>query len=106
MSLELESVRRPLPTPSSASFPVRGASPGETDGPSRFASVLSALGNRVDTGEALMNRASRGALGNIDAASLIAVQAGIYRYVEAVDLAARLVDRATNAVRTVLQSSH
>jgi hypothetical protein len=34
---------------------------------------------------------------------LIALQAGVYRYGEAVDLASRLVDRATTSVKTVLQ---
>jgi hypothetical protein len=34
---------------------------------------------------------------------LIALQAGVYRYGEAVDLASRLVDRATSSVKTVLQ---
>jgi hypothetical protein len=33
---------------------------------------------------------------------LIALQVGIYRYTEAVDLASKIVDRATNAVHTVL----
>jgi hypothetical protein len=39
----------------------------------------------------------------LDARALIAVQAGIYHYTEAIELAGKLVDRATNAVRTVLQ---
>jgi hypothetical protein len=38
-----------------------------------------------------------------DPGTLIALQAGIYRYSEAVDLAGKLVDRGGNAVRTVLQ---
>ena len=37
--------------------------------------------------------------------SLIALQAGIYRYTEAVDLAAKLVDRTTAAVKRTLQGS-
>lgn len=41
----------------------------------------------------------------MDAGELIALQAGIYRYTEAVDLAAKLVDRSTSAVRTTLQGS-
>ena len=40
---------------------------------------------------------------NYDTGTLIALQVGIYRYTEAVDLASKIVDRATNAVRTVLQ---
>src|SRR5688572_30825521 len=72
------------------------------EGESAFSSVLKQLGQRIDGGEALLDRASRGNLGSLEAPALIAIQAGIYRYVEAVDLAAKLVDRATNAVRSVL----
>lgn len=43
-------------------------------------------------------------LGSLDAGDLIALQAGIYRYSEAVDLTGKLVDRASQAVRTTLQS--
>ena len=34
---------------------------------------------------------------------LLALQAGIYRYGETVDLAARLVDKASSGVKTVIQ---
>jgi hypothetical protein len=39
----------------------------------------------------------------ISPGELIALQAGVYRYGEAVDLASRLIDRATSSVKTVLQ---
>lgn len=70
-------------------------------GPS-FADALQGIGSAVDRGEALIARASRGNLGSLDSAQLIALQAGIYRYSEAVDLVAKLVDRSANAVRTVV----
>ncbi len=38
-------------------------------------------------------------------AELIALQAGVYRYSEAIDLASHLVNRATNGVKTVIQGS-
>jgi hypothetical protein len=69
-----------------------------------FDRALDRLGREIDRGEALMRRSLHGASG-LDAAQLIALQAGIYRYSEAVDLASKLVDRAANAVRTTLQSS-
>lgn len=75
---------------------------GEVDGAS-FGQVLRALGQRVDRGEAVMRRALHSDMGGLDARALIAVQAGIYHYTEAIELAGKLVDRATNAVRTVLQ---
>jgi hypothetical protein len=37
-----------------------------------------------------------------DPQTLLALQAGVYRYTEAIDLSAKLVDRTTNGVRTVL----
>lgn len=78
---------------------------GARQGPS-FSAVLSGMGRELDDGEALTARALRGASagGGLSAGALIALQAGIYRYVEVVDLATKLVDRATSAVKTTLQS--
>ena len=84
------------PDPASAAAPVQAA-----PGPS-FADALHGIGGAVDRGEALSARAARGSLGGLDSGELIALQAGIYRYSEAVDLVAKLVDRATSAVRTVV----
>ena len=67
-----------------------------------FAQALKGVGGAVDRGEALIAAATHGNLGGMDSAGLIALQAGIYRYSEAVDLVAKLVDRAANAVRTVV----
>lgn len=78
-----------------------GAAPAAGSGPS-FAQALRSLGGAVDRGEALVGRASHGGLGDLDSGQLIALQAGIYRYSEAVDLVAKLVDRASTAVKTVV----
>jgi hypothetical protein len=67
-----------------------------------FAQALHGIGGAVDRGEALIGRVARGNVGGLDSAELIALQAGIYRYSEAVDLVAKLVDRASNAVKTVI----
>jgi tetrahydromethanopterin S-methyltransferase subunit C len=67
-----------------------------------FLKALKGVGHAVDGGEALIRSASHGNLGGLDSVQLIALQAGIYRYSEAVDLVAKLVDRAANAVRTVV----
>jgi len=75
--------------------------PGQASGKA-FARALKGIASAVDRGEALIAGASRGNLGGLDSGQLIALQAGIYRYSEAVDLAAKLVDRASNAVRTVI----
>jgi hypothetical protein len=71
---------------------------------SAFAGVLQGLGQEMRRGERLMRSAmSAGGGRDIGPAELIALQAGVYRYGEAVDLASRLVDRATSGVKTILQ---
>jgi hypothetical protein len=65
--------------------------------------ALKALGRQIDTGEKLVQRALAPGAAQLSASDLIALQAGIYRYSEAVDLAAKLIDRAGSAVRTTLQ---
>lgn len=105
--MSIAAVREPgfaLQGPAPPSPPVR-AKPEATDGPSPFARVLEGLGREIQRGESLMSRAIDPARGgeSISPAGLIALQAGVYRYSEAVDLASRLVDRATSSVKTVLQ---
>ena len=46
-----------------------------------------------------------GARRDLGPSELLALQAGIYRYGETVDLAAKLVDKAGTNVRTVLQGN-
>ncbi len=97
---------RPAASPAPAS-PAPASPVHETPGGSAFASLLQSLAGEIHKGELL----TRSALGvgrvgqTIGPAELIALQAGIYRYGETVDLASRLVDRATGAVRTVLQGT-
>ena len=76
-----------------------------TGEPAGFASVLRALGRDIEHGERGM-RSAMGSLrrgSDLGPAELIALQAGVYRYGEAIDLASRLVDRATSGIKTVLQ---
>jgi hypothetical protein len=75
---------------------------GRAAGEAAFLKALKGVGHAVDGGEALIASASHGNLGGLDSGQLIALQAGIYRYSEAVDLVAKLVDRASNAVKTVI----
>jgi len=91
------------PTPASA----RSAAPAANPGESSFARVLRGLGQDLNRGEASTRAAidlmRRG--GDLAPGQLIALQAGVYRYSEAVDLVSRLVDRTTSGVKTVLQGS-
>lgn len=75
----------------------------EGDLSSPFARILRGLGQEVDHGEKIVRRAVDGGGKDLGPAELLALQAGVYRYSEAVDLSAKLVDRATSGVKTVLQ---
>jgi hypothetical protein len=72
---------------------------------SSFAALLKGLGQEVQRGESLMRTAlGAGRAGReLGTADLIVLQAGVYRYGEVVDVASRLVDRATSSVKTVLE---
>ena len=94
-------IEGPAKVPSPA--PASAVSPPASKPTSRFAETLAGLGERVDAGEGVMRRAMAGGAGALDAAGLIALQAGVYRYTEAVELVGKLVDRAANGVKTILQ---
>ena len=83
-----------------------GAGASQPGGPDHrttsFARALYGLGGELDRGEALSERAIHGGA-SMTPEGLIALQAGIYRYSEEVDLLSKLVDRGTQAVRTTLQ---
>ena len=85
--------------------PPGGASPSAATGDgATFAHVLSSLGREIDRGEGAI-RAAESSLGggtHDGAARLIALQVGVYRYSEIVDIASRLVDRTSGSVKTVL----
>jgi hypothetical protein len=104
-----------MPSPSA-----EATKPSTPEAPSAFAMVLQGIGREMQHGESLVRSAlgaarggagaSHGAAassgtagGSMSPGELIALQAGVYRYGEAVDLASRLVDRATSSVKTVLQ---
>jgi hypothetical protein len=82
----------------------RAPTPEREPETSHFGEALRALGRQIDLGEKLVQRALAPGAAQLNAAELIALQAGIYRYSEAVDLAAKLIDRAGAAVRTTLQA--
>ena len=96
-----------LPEPSTpADFPPRvPPSPRPAD-EGAFRAHLARAASRLAEGdaamEASMQRAMRGE--GLDQAQLIALQSGVYRYSQEMELASRLVDRATQAVKTTLQS--
>ncbi|HEY8072826.1 MAG TPA: hypothetical protein VIF62_01920 [Labilithrix sp.] len=77
--------------------------PGDAQAPSPFAKILHGLGKEVDRGETMMRSAIGSGGKDLGTSELLALQAGVYRYSEAVDLSAKLVDRASSGVKTVIQ---
>jgi type III secretion system YscI/HrpB-like protein len=79
---------------------------GQRADPAAFTRLLEGLGRELHSGEVLAERAIRGGSGSASMSpeTLLALQAGIYRYSEAVDLVTKLVDRAAQAVKTTLQN--
>lgn len=105
MSVSIDGVRvewPETPAPPAVAPPPPESSEADAEPvPSGFEQLLRALSANIEEGEHIVARAKSGYT-SFDAAELIALQAGIYRYSEAIDLSAKLVDRATSAVRTVL----
>jgi len=105
--VSIEAVRdagvAPVDTRASArAVPARAEAPG----PPPFARWLVGFGREVENGESLMRSALDAHRGraSLDPADLIALQAGVYRYGQAVDLASRLIDRVTSGVKTIVQA--
>jgi hypothetical protein len=95
---------RPAPVPEPAASPPAPANARPAHEPSAFAQLVRGLGHEVARGESLVRGAvSASNLGALDASELLALQTGVYRYSEVVDLTARLIDHATGGLRTILQ---
>ncbi len=69
-----------------------------------FQRVLEGLGKELNTGERTVHRALAAGRGGVDIApgELLALQAGVYRYSETIDLASKLIDRTATGVKTVI----
>jgi hypothetical protein len=74
-------------------------------GSSPFAEVLRGLGRAIDGGEKTVRAAIESGWRGSDLGptQLLALQASVYRYSEAIDLTSRLVDRAVGGVKAVVQ---
>jgi len=102
--IEGTSGKLPAPVTTVAKSTPAATTPANKVEKTSFKQVLEALGKEAKNGEALVERASH-AHGDISNGDMIALQAGVYRYVEVVDLASKLVDRATQAAKTVTQGN-
>ena len=89
----------PIALPGASALPSKGRLPEQT-----FGAVLRALGEETRRGERLVDRASSGGVPrDVSARDLLALQAGVYRYVEVVDLASKLVDRVAQGAKSLVQ---
>lgn len=92
--------------------PARVANPTTRDAPGSpkdeggFRAVLQTELVRLSEGERAMESMVRGSLAGrtLGTAELLAMQAGVYRYGQEIELLSRLVDRASSAVKQTLQS--
>lgn len=80
-----------------------------SQGPERETPVLDALAEAARSlaaGDRAVQRGLRRARRGqgMDPAQLLALQSGVYRYTQEVELASKLVDKASSAVKTTLQS--
>jgi hypothetical protein len=70
-----------------------------------FAELLEGAARHLDAGRRRVDAVVAGAQrGDVAPEQLLAIQAGVYRYTQEVELASKVVDKATNALKTVLQS--
>jgi hypothetical protein len=72
-----------------------------------FQEVLRGLGREINSGEKTVRTAieSMRTGSDLGPSQLIALQAGVYRYSEVIDLSSRLVDRTTGGIKAVVQGS-
>lgn len=96
----------PPAAPATATGRASGASraPQASEGPS-FADALRDAASSLSAGQTRIDRAiRRGTRGETDPGHLLALQAGVYRYTQELELASKLVDKATGALKQTLQS--
>jgi hypothetical protein len=94
-----------IPTPEPTRESPRAAPHAETRGPgerSPFQRLLEGIGKEINRGERTVRGALAASGGELEPGELLALQAGVYRYSEAVDLASKLIDRTSSGVKTVV----
>jgi len=105
----MDIVSLPPTPPAVASAGASVAPPGEASSrverppQTSFKDILTGLGQRMDSGEASVQAAMHAAPKLGPTGELLMLQAGVYQYTETFEVAAKMVDKATNAVKTTLQ---
>lgn len=91
------------PTSKSGTFADALSQAQSTSTESPWPHVANGLVREIDRGEAVIREVTGRAGTTVGSADLLRLQIGIYRYTESVDLTAKCIDRATNAVKTIVQ---
>ena len=104
MSIRIGEAPPQLPTPPTS--PSTNQPVTHEPVPGAFQRMLEGLGREINQGErAIRNAETAGRGGSLAPEDLLALQAGVYRYGEAVDLASKLIDHASTSVKTVINGS-
>ncbi len=69
---------------------------------SPFQKLVDGLGKEINSGERTIKAALDARGGSMEPGELLALQAGVYRYGEVVDLASKLIDRTSSGVKTII----
>ena len=105
---EAEGPRRQVAPQKGKSFAaaLEGAPAAESSPGIPFGSMIRGAAVSIAGGDQLMHKALGAMRGGrtLSNGELLALQAGVYRYTEELDLAGKLVDKATGAVKQTLQS--
>lgn len=98
----MDIVNLPVAPPSTIA-PDAQPTPPSASAKTSFKDVLARLGERMDSGEASVQGVMQAAPKMGPAGQLLALQAGVYQYTETFEVAAKMVDKGTNAIKTTLQ---
>ncbi|MBW2462961.1 MAG: hypothetical protein JRH11_15010 [Deltaproteobacteria bacterium] len=80
--------------------------PGAREGRGAFGEALAEAARSIMHGQRRLDAAVRGGRGGrvLSNEDILSLQASVYRYTQELEIASKLVDKATSAVRTTLQS--
>ena len=89
-----------------AAVAARESTPGTRDGHGAFGDALAEAARSIMDGQHRLDAAVRGGRGSrvLSNEDILSLQASVYRYTQELEIASKLVDKATSAVRTTLQS--
>lgn len=105
--MSVERTHKPAPHHSALNHSARPhPEPRRSERGASFADALRQYAERVAEGDRATRTALRPGRAPLDQAQLLALQAGVYRFSQEVELGSRVLDRAIGALKQVLQSQN